>query len=45
MDNSIVMKKSKELSERLRMRISNEVLVHMKEIDPEFDYEAFEKEI
>lgn len=45
MDESLVIKKSRELKEKIKERVNNEVLTFMKQKDPNFDLEEFELEI
>ncbi len=37
MDESLVIKKSRELKEKIKERVNNEVLTFMKQKDPNFD--------
>ena len=44
-DNSVVMKKTKEIKEKIKERINNDVMTHMKKDFPDFDLEMMEKEM
>ena len=44
-DNSVVMKKTKEIKEKIKERINNDVMTHMKKDFPDFDLEVMEKEM
>lgn len=41
----MVVKKTKELKEKIKDRINNEVMTHMQKEHPDFDIEVMEKEL
>lgn len=45
MDESIVMQKGREIKEKIKERVNNDVLTFMKTRDPDFDLVEFELEI
>lgn len=42
MDESVVLKKSRELKEKIKERVNNDVMTFMKEKDKNFKIEEFE---